>query len=141
MSTAMQVQAMAALLRQARIPAVISTLLAATALALLLLAPRSMPVVAIALLSLLAGAGQAYFAARIGFDRALLDGLLAAHPDAAPDPIDDALQALGLRDAVPPARGWPARWQGMRGLLRGQGMCVLLQALTLLAALWLRISG
>ncbi|WP_457318171.1 hypothetical protein [Stenotrophomonas sp. P5_B8] len=141
MSTAMQVQAMAALLRQARIPAVISTLLAATALALLLLAPRSMPVVAIALLSLLAGAGQAYFAARIGFDRALLDGLLAAHPDAAPGPIDDALQALGLRDAVPPTRGWPARWQGMRGLLRGQGACVLLQALTLLAALWLRISG
>lgn len=140
MSTAMQVQAMAALLRQARIPAVISTLLAATALALLLLAPRSMPVVAIALLSLLAGAGQAYFAARIGFDRALLDGLLAAHPDAAPGPIDDALQALGLRDAVPPTRGWPARWQGMRGLLRGQGACVLLQALTLLAALWLRIS-
>lgn len=143
MSTAMQVQAMAALLRQARIPAVISTLLAATALALVLLAPRSMPLVAIALLSLLsllAGAGQAYFAARIGFDRALLDGLLAAHPDAAPGPIDDALQALGLRDAVPPTRGWPARWQGMRGLLRGQGACVLLQALTLLAALWLRIS-
>ena len=141
MSTAMQVQAMAALLRQARIPAVISTLLAATALALLLLAPRSMPVVTIALLSLLAGAGQAYFAARIGFDRALLDGLLATHPDAAPGPIDDALQVLGLRDAVPPTRGWPARWQGMRGLLRGQGACVLLQALTLLAALWLRISG
>ncbi len=141
MSTAMQVQAMAGLLRQARIPAVISTLLAATALALLLMTPRSMPLLAIALLSLLAGVGQAYFAARIGFDRALLDGLLAAHPDAAPDPIDDALRALGLRDAVPPTRGWPARWQGMRGLLRGQGMCVLLQALTLLAALWLRISG
>jgi hypothetical protein len=141
MSTPMQVQAMAALLRQARIPAVISTLLAATALTVLLLALRDVPVMAGALLSLLGGLGQAYYAARIGFDRALLDGLLATHPDAAPEPIDAALQALGLRDAVSPTRAWPARWQGMRRLLRGQGVCVLLQALTLLAALWLRISG
>lgn len=140
MSTAMQVQAMAALLRQARIPAVISTLLAATALAVLLLASRDQPVAALALLSLLAGVGQAYFAARIGFDRGLLEGLLAAHPDAAPEPIDDALQALGLREAVRPTRGWSSRWQGMRGLLRGQGVCVLVQALTLLAVLWLRRS-
>ncbi|MEG0195560.1 MAG: hypothetical protein RR698_20635, partial [Stenotrophomonas sp.] len=95
MSTAMQVQAMAALLRQARVPAVVSTLLAATALALLVW-PGTAWATAGALVSLLAGTGQAYFAVRIGFDRALLDGLLQAHPDAAPGPIDDALAALGL---------------------------------------------
>lgn len=133
----MHVHAMAALLRQARVPAVVSTLLAATALGLLLM-PPALPAAACALLSLLAGAGQAWFAIRIGFDRALLEGLLQAHPDAAPAPIDDALQALGLRPAALPTRGWPARWQGMRRLLRGQGACVLLQAATVLAALWLR---
>ncbi|MEG2803956.1 hypothetical protein [Stenotrophomonas sp.] len=137
MSTAMQVQAMAALLRQARVPAVVSTLLAATALALLVW-PGTAWATAGALVSLLAGTGQAYFAVRIGFDRALLDGLLQAHPDAAPGPIDDALAALGLRATVPPTRGWPARWQGMRRLLRGQGACVLLQAAALLVALGVR---
>ena len=141
MSTAMQVQAMAALLGQARIPAVVSTLLAATALALLVLCGRDLPVAALALLSLLAGLGQAWVAARIGFDRGLLQGLLAAHPDAAPAPIDDALHALGLRPAVHGTRGWPARWQGMRRLLRAQGACVLLQAVALLAALALRSAA
>lgn len=138
MSTPMQVQAMAALLRQARIPAVISTLLGGTALALLVLSSRDLLVAALALVSLLAGLGQAWFAARIGFDRGLLQGLLEAHPDAAPAPIDDALHALGLRPAVAGTRGWPARWQGMRRLLRGQGVCLLLQAAVLLAALALR---
>lgn len=141
MSTAMQVQAMAALLRQARIPAVISTLLAATALALLVLAPHDLPVAAVALASLLAGLGQAWFGARIGFDRALLQGLLEAHPDAAPAPIDAALHALGLRPAVQGTRDWPARWRGMRRLLRGQGVCVLLQAVAVLAGLALRSAA
>ena len=125
MSTAMQVQAMAALLRQARIPA--GDLHAACGdrrWHCCCLAPRSLPVVAIALVSLLAGAGQAYFAARIGFDACTAGRPAGRHPDAAPGPIDDALQALGLRDCgATPRAGWPARWQGMRGLLRGQGMC------------------
>jgi len=139
---AMQVHAMAALLRQARVPAVISTLLAAAALALLVVLPAgASAVVGAALLSLLAGVGQACFAVRIGFDRALLDGLLQAHPDAAPDPIDAALHALGLRQAAASTRDWPLRWQGMCRLLRGQAVCVLLQAATLLAALWLRMAA
>lgn len=138
MSAALHVRAMAAVLGQARVPAVISTLLAAASLWSLVLTPHVGGSAGVLLLSLLAGLVQAGFAVRIGFDRALLEALLIEHPDADPAPIDAALHALGLRAPPAQTRPWSARWQGMRRLLRGQLLSVLVQALLLMLALWLR---
>lgn len=137
MSGALPLRVMAALLQQARIPAAVSWLLAAVALLLLCLGVSSLALGAVAV-SLLAAAGQAYFAARLGFDRALLEALASSYsdPDAALEPLDDALQALGLRAPAAQTRAWPVRWQGMRRLLRGQLLCLILQTVALLIALY-----
>lgn len=138
MSEMLKIHVMAAVLRQGRGMASVAWLLAAAALAVLCLTPAATVASGAALLSLLAGVVQAYHAVRVAFDAALLDGFATTHTDADPEPIDDALQALGLRAASGLRRGWPERWQGMRGLLRGQFLALIAQALLLLAAVWLR---
>lgn len=138
MSTSLQLRLMAAMLAQARVPALVSALLAAAALLLLCLPMPGVPVAGVALLSLLAALAQAYYAVRIGFDRGVLQGLLVEHPDGATAPLDDALHALGLRQRPAVNRDWPARWQGMRGLLRAQLLWLFVQALLLGTTLWLR---
>jgi hypothetical protein len=135
MSMLFQLRVMTAVLRQARLAAVISTLLAAAALLLASLASApGLVALTLVLASLLAAGVQAYYAARVGFDAALLDAMQACHPDAAPGVIDDVLQKLGLRDAPATSRGWQARWQGMRRLMRWQLLALSAQALLLLAA-------
>jgi hypothetical protein len=141
MSQMLQVRIMAALMRQGRVPAAVSALLAATALALLCLPPMTMLSVLLAALSLLAGCVQAYLAVRVGFDQALLEAFAATHADATPAPIDVALDALSLRPAAAISRDWPARWRGMRALLRGQLLALAMQAIALMLALWLRWQG
>ncbi|WP_421568033.1 hypothetical protein [Stenotrophomonas sp. PD6] len=138
MSHMLQVRIMAALLRQGRVPAVVSTLLGATALALLCLPPMTLLSTLLVALSLLVGAVQAYYAVRVGFDQALLEAFAATQADDAPAPIDAALEALSLRRADKVSRDWPARWRGMRALLRGQLLALAVQAITLMPALWLR---
>ncbi|WP_411852366.1 hypothetical protein ACLB90_07690 [Stenotrophomonas sp. LGBM10] len=135
MSMLFQLRVMTAVLRQARLAAVISTLLAAAALLLASLAQPGLLAMLLALASLLAAGVQAYYAARVGFDAALLEAMQACHPDAAPGVIDDVLQKLGLREASATSRGWQARWQGMRRLMRWQLFAVGAQAVLLLAAL------
>lgn len=138
MSQMLQVRVMAALLRQGRVPAAVAVLLAASALALLCLPPMTRLSTVLVALSLLAGAVQAYYAVRVGFDRALLEAFAATQADDAPAPIDAALDALSLRRAGTVSRDWPARWRGMRALLRGQLLAVAVQAIALMLALWLR---
>lgn len=138
MSEMLKIHVMAAVMRQGRGMASVAWLLAAAALALLCLTPATTAASGVALLSLLAGVVQGYHAVRVAFDAALLDGFAATQSDADPEPIDEALQGLGLRAASGVRRGWPERWQGMRGLLRGQLLALIAQALLLLAALWLR---
>lgn len=138
MSGMLQVRVMAALLRQGRVPAAMSALLGATALALLCLPPMTMLSALLVVTSLLAGVMQAYYAVRVGFDQALLEAFAASHADAAPAPIDEALDALSLRPAGAVSRDWPGRWRGMRALLRGQLLALLAQAIALMPALWLR---
>lgn len=139
MSMGFQLQVMSAVLRQARMATGMSVVLAGAALVLLCLSAPPLWVALLALLSLLAAAVQAYYAARVSFDAALLDALRASHPDAAPGVIDDVLQKLGLREASATARGWQPRWQGMRRLLRWQLLGLGTQALCLLAALVLKV--
>jgi hypothetical protein len=134
MSMLFQLRVMTAVLRQARLAAVISTLLAAAALLLASVSSPGLVAMTLALASLLAAGVQAYYVARVGFDAALLEAMQACHPDAAPGVIDDALQKLGLRDASATSRGWQARWQGMRRLMRWQLLALGAQAVLLLAA-------
>lgn len=138
MSTLLELRVMAALLRQGRTLAAVSWLLAAAALGILFLSLGLAPTCAAAALSLLAGIVQAYYALRVGFDHALLEGIAASQGDASPEPLDAALHALGLRPASSTPRNWASRWQGMRALLRGQLLALAVQALLLLGALWLR---
>jgi len=138
MSMLFQLRVMTAVLRQSRMATGISVLLAGAALALLCLSTPPLVVAVPALVSLLSGAVQAYYAARVSFDAALLEALQASHPDAAPGVIDDVLQKLGLGEASTAPRGWQPRWQGMRRLLRWQLLALGAQALCLLGALVLK---
>ncbi len=135
MSMLFQLRVMTAVLRQARMATGLAVLLAGAALALLCLSTPPLAVAVPALVSLLAGAVQAYYATRVSFDAALLEALQVSHPDAAPGVIDDVLQKLGLREATTATRGWQPRWQGMRRLLRWQLLALGAQALCLLGAL------
>ena len=126
MSNAADLPMMHLLLRQGRLPAVLS-------LGLLL--------VALLLLSVAMGVAQAYYAVRVQLDASLLQLLLREHlqGDAAAARVDAALHAAGLRrrDAQAPMRGWDARWIGMRRLLVRQYVATLLQfSVLLLAVLW-----
>lgn len=83
---------------------------------------------ALLLASALAGLCQGYYAARIGFDVALLDVCADAEGQAAAM-IDRSLLVLGLLPAVHCGRDWARRWQGMRALCRDQALALLLQLL------------
>lgn len=138
MSDMMQIRTMAAVLRQGRGLASVAWLCAAAGLALLCLAPLTTLASAAALFSLMAGVVQAGYAVRVNFDHALLEGFAATgqHDDAAR--LDAALAALGLREKTQIQRSWADRWRGMRGLLRGQCIALMVQVLLLLCAFWLR---
>lgn len=138
MSMVFQLRVMTAVLRQARMAARISLLLAVAALVLVCVAMPGRFAELMALLSLLAAAVQAWFATRVNFDAALLEAMQASHPDAPPGVIDDVLQKLGLRDAPATARGWQARWTGMRRLMRWQLFWLSVQGVALLASLLLK---
>lgn len=97
--------------------------LAAAAVATLHMLPA-----ALLLCSVAAGLCQGYYAARIGFDAALLDASADAGTQAAAM-IDRSLLTLGLLPAARCGRDWAARWQGMRALCRGQGWALLMQLL------------
>lgn len=95
--------------------------LAAAAVATLQAVPGSL-----LLGSLVAGLCQGYYAARIGFDAALLDASAGAAAQAAAM-IDRSLLSLGLVPAARCGRDWVTRWQGMRALCRGQLWALLVQ--------------
>ncbi len=138
MSGMMQIHTMAAVLRQGRGLASVAWLCAAAGLALLCLGPLTTLSSAAALLSLMAGAVQAAYAVRVNFDHALLEGFAASGNDEDPARLDAALAALELRTAAVTPRSWASRWQGMRALLRGQCIALMVQVLLLLCAIWLR---
>lgn len=138
MSGMMQVHTMAAVLRQGRGLASVAWLCAAAALLLLCLWPLTSLSSACALFSLFAGAVQAGYAVRVNFDHALLKGFAACGNDDDPARLDASLAVLGLRASAPTPRSWADRWQGMRALLRGQCIALMVQALLLLCAIWLR---
>ncbi|WP_313457427.1 hypothetical protein [Stenotrophomonas sp.] len=138
MSGMMQIHAMAAVLRQGRGLAAVAWLCAGTALLLLCLWPLTTLSSAFALFSLFAGAVQAGYAVRVNFDHALLKGFAASGNDDDPARLDAALAALELRPAAVTPRSWADRWQGMRALLRGQCIALMVQVLLLLCAIWLR---
>lgn len=130
------------LLRQGRLPAVLSLGLLLVALLLLGIEPGlAMIAAGLLLLSVVCGVVQAYCAVRVQLDAGLLQLLLRENllGDAAAGRVDAALHTAGLRrqDAEAPARGWEARWRGMRRLLVRQYVATLLQfAALLLAVLW-----
>lgn len=142
MSAVPDLPMMQLLLRQGRLPAALSLGLLLVALLLLGVQPElAMAAAGLLLLSVVAGAVQAYYAVRVGLDASLLQLLQRESLDseAAAQRVDAALQTAGLRrqgaDAV--LRGWDARWIGMRRLLVRQYVATLLQFATLLlAVLW-----
>lgn len=142
MSAVPDLSMMQLLLRQGRLPAALSLGLLLVALLLLGVQPElAMAAAGLLLLSVAAGAVQAYYAVRVGLDASLLQLLQRESLDseAAAQRVDAALQTAGLRrqgaDAV--LRGWDARWLGMRRLLVRQYVATLLQFATLLlAVLW-----
>jgi hypothetical protein len=138
MSDMMQIHTMAAVLRQGRGVASVAWLCAAAGLAVLCLGPLTTLSSAAALCSLMAGAVQAAYAVRVNFDHALLEGFAASGSDDDPARLDAALAALGLRATPQTPRVWADRWQGMRALLRGQCIALMVQVLLLLCAIWLR---
>ena len=138
MSEMMNIRTMAAVLRQGRGLASVAWLCAAAALALLCLGPLTTVSSAAALFSLMAGAVQAGYALRVNFDHALLEAFADTGSDDDPARLDAALGGLGLRATPQAQRSWVDRWQGMRGLLRGQCLALMVQALLLLCAIWLR---
>lgn len=138
MSEMMQIHTMAAVLRQGRGLSAVAWLCAAAALLLLCLWPLTTLSSVFSLFSLFAGAVQAGYALRVNFDYALLRGFAASGNDDDPARLDAALAALGLRAAAVTPRSWADRWQGMRALLRGQCIALMVQVLLLLCAIWLR---
>lgn len=140
---AFELRAMAALLAQGRTLCAASLLLTALALLGLFEAAGVGGWRPALWLAAAAGLVQLYCAVRVDFDARLLQALAAqveadarAGADAGAARLDAALAALGLRKpAAGPARGWPSRWRGARGLLLKQAGLVILQSAALLAAL------
>jgi len=140
---AFELRAMAALLAQGRTLCAASLLLSALALLGLFEAAGVGGWRPALWLAAAAGLVQLYYAVRVDFDARLLQALAAqveadaqAGADAGAARLDAALAALGLRKpAAGPARGWPSRWRGARGLLLKQAGLVILQSAALLAAL------
>lgn len=130
------------LLRQGRLPAVLSLGLLLVALLLLGIEPGlAMFAAGLLLLSVALGMLQAYYAVRVSLDASLLRLLQQEGVDGegAALRVDQALQAAGLRrhDARATVRGWDVRWAGMRRLLLRQYLAAALQFVAvLLAVLW-----
>ncbi|WP_372375123.1 hypothetical protein ACDI35_19110 [Xanthomonas axonopodis pv. cajani] len=97
-------------------------------------------------ISVLAGAVQRYWAFRVGLDADLLAASIAhleccgGSEQEAAHRLDAAMHAIGLVAKLPPARDWASRWAGMRRLLHWQLASVVVQLLSVAAALALRIS-
>ncbi|MCC4593997.1 hypothetical protein LL974_22985 [Xanthomonas campestris pv. cannae] len=144
MNTPLELRTMAAVLRQAAPLDRLSLLLLAVSVLLAAWYAGTGAVLAVCCcgVAALAGLLQRYWAARVGLDVALLEAVLA-EPDLqrAGADLDAALQRLGLLRTLPPPRDWPARWQGMRRLLRRQLLCFALQVLSLLLALCTAPAG
>jgi hypothetical protein len=95
--------------------------------------PASWVLVGFAILVALAGLAEAYFASRVGFDRALFNQLATA-PEA-PDftGIDAALTRLGLLPAAKIGRPAEARIAGAKRLLGFQILALVAQVLSVVA--------
>lgn len=140
---AFELRAMAALLAQGRSVCAASLLLTALALLGLFEAAGISGWRPALWLTAAAGLVQLYCAVRVDFDARLLQALAAhieadaqAGADGGAARLDAALAALGLRKpAAGPARSWPSRWRGARGLLLKQAGLVILQSAAILAAL------
>ncbi len=144
MSTPMQIELVAALLRQGRPFDALSRglLLLATAWLVLLASGIAKPHAAVAaalLASLLLALLQRYFALRVDLDARLLR--VVAGQSAATDlatataALDEALVGQGMLPRERAGRAWPERLAGARRLWRRQLAALLLQSLALAAAL------
>lgn len=142
MSSLPDLPMMQLLLRQGRLPAMLSLGLLLVALLLLGIEPGlAMVAAGLLLVSVAMGMLQAYYAVRVQLDAHLLRLLQqeALHGEDAAHRVDEALHAAGLRrhDSETPLRGWATRWAGMRRLLLRQYLVTLLQFVALLlAVLW-----
>lgn len=143
MTTPLAFQAMEALLRQGRVIAAMSWLLAGGAVAWLVVATLACAQVppgayAAAALVLVAGVAQAWQAMRVGFDADLLRALAphAGVEDTAAL-VDATLAELGLATPRGATRGWPERWRGARRLLHRQALCAAIQFAAFAAMLFL----
>lgn len=144
MSTSMQLELVAALLRQGRPFDALSRglLLLATAWLVLLatgIAKPGLPVVVALLASLLLALLQRYFALRVDLDARLLR-VVAGHAATtdlatATAALDDALVGQGMLPREHAGRAWPERLAGARRLWRRQLAVLLLQLLAFAAAL------
>ncbi len=142
MSTALELQVVAELLRLGRpLNALSRGLLLLQAGALLLIAVgvivASMTLLALLLAGLIAGLVQLYFALRVDFDAGLLRACAAHTQDSAltvelpTAALDRALLAQGLLPAAKAGRAWALRIAGARTLFKQQCLALLLQALSL----------
>lgn len=150
MSTPIELELVAALLRQGRSLNALSRLLILlaggwlTLMAAGLAAPQTASLAAL-FASLLLGLAQLYFALRVGLDaellRALAQDARARGGDLGPSTtaLDDALRAQALQPADRPARDWTQRLAGARRLWRGQILALLLQLLLFAGALLLAL--
>ncbi len=145
MSTPMQLELVAALLRQGRPFDALSRgllLLAVGWLVLLVtgIASPATPVVAALLASLPLALLQRYFALRVDFDARLLrvvaERTAATDLEKATTALDDALVGQGMLASARAGRPWPERLLGARRLWRRQLAALLLQLLTFAAALF-----
>ena len=137
--TPFDLRVMGLLLRQGRRLNGVSMGLAALAaawLALQAVAPSAADATISVLLgaSLLAAGAQLYCAIRTDFDADLFVALSDCPEADAARMLDAGLQALGLRAAGGPERGWPERWRGARAWMRRQALALALQLLLLTAA-------
>jgi hypothetical protein len=98
-----------------------------------IIGPASWVLVGFAMLVALAGLAEAYFASRVGFDRALFNQLATAAE--APDftGIDAALTRLGLLPAAKLGRAAEARIAGATRLLKFQILALVAQVLFVVA--------
>lgn len=131
----------AALLRRGRSLDHLSTALSLIAmlfgLAPLLGVTASPALAPVCALVLLTGLAEKYWALRVALDAELFQRLAQAGEqlDEQIQPLDRALQRLGLQRDRQPGRGWDSRCQGALILLRRQALSLLLQLSVVLLAI------
>lgn len=151
MTTAIQLQLVASLLRRGRTLDRLSNALTLLALAIglapLLGAASSLAVAAPCSLLVLLGLVQHYWAQRVALDAELFQrlGQSPARLDEQAAQLDSALARLGLRSNGAPPRAWPERSRAALRLLRIQLAWLLgqylLALLLILAQPWRSIAG